>query len=182
MAFVPVAYIAYAALAATVVSAYGQVQAGNAQKKAGEFNVAVEEQNAAQARSAASAQANQVDRDNRRKIAEAMAAYGASGVNPNQGSPLDVLSDLATEGELSKRIVIYQGEITARGNEQQGALDLMQGKAAQTAGYINAGATILGGAAKIAGAYSTPTPTASAAAPNFGTSADPWAKYASSSW
>lgn len=168
--------------AAAAVSAVGSIQQGNAQAKAYKYNAQIEEQNAVQARDAASAQAGQVDRDNKRKIAEAMAAYGASGVDVNQGSPLDVLSDLATEGELSKRIVLYQGELTARGDQQQAGLDRMNASSAQTAGYINAGATVLGAAGKVAGGYSAPTKTPAAAAPNFGTSADPWARYNSSSW
>lgn len=153
MCLVTVALIA--TVAAAGVTAYGQIQQGNAQAKAYKYNAQVEEENAAQAKSAAASQANQVDRDNRRKIAEAMAAYGASGVDPNWGSPLDVMSDLATEGELSKRLVLYQGDLDARASNQRATLDRMQAKSAQTAGYISAGATVLGAVGKVAGGYSS---------------------------
>lgn len=166
-----------ATVAAAGVSAVGSIMQGNAQARADNYNAEVEKQNADSARAAAAAQAQQTERDNARKMGQITAAYGASGIDPNQGSPLDVMADMADEGELSKRLVLYQGEVDARAAGQRATLDTMQGKSAQTAGYISAGSTLLSAGARVAGNYAAP---AAPAKPNFGTSSDPWAKYGSS--
>lgn len=162
MCVMTVALIATAA--AATVSAVGMISSGNAQARASNYNAEVEKQNGEMARQSAAAQAQQVERDNARKMGQITAAYGASGIDPNQGSPLDVMADVADEGELSKRLVLYQGEVDARAGLQRAQIDTMQGRAAQTAGYVNAGSTLLSAGGRIAGNY--------APAPSFPSSAN----------
>lgn len=147
-----------AAAAGAAVSAVGSIRAGNDQAAASKYNALVEDQNAVAARQQAGAAAEQKDNEVTRRLADARAAFAASGVDPNSGTPLDVMADSASQGELSKRLLLYQGDLTARGLGSQANLDRITGKNAQTAGYISAAGTLLTGAGKAAGSsYSSPS-------------------------
>lgn len=151
--------IALAVLAAgTAVSAVGSIRAGNDAAAAAKYNAQVENQNAEASRRQGMAEAEQKGSEVTRRMADARAAFAASGVNPNSGTPLEVMSDLATQGELSKKLITYQSELSARGLSQQAQLDLVNAKNARTAGYLNAGSTVLTNAAK--GAFASYTPSA----------------------
>lgn len=70
-------------------------------------------QNAAIAQQQAKNQAAQ-EKDKYRRLASAQrAAYGASGVEVNSGSPLDVLVDTDAEGAMSVMQLLYGGELEA---------------------------------------------------------------------
>ena len=70
-------------------------------------------QNAAIARQQAENQAAQ-ERDKYRRLAASQrASYGASGVDVNEGSPLQVLADTDAEGAVSVMQLLYGGRLEA---------------------------------------------------------------------
>lgn len=150
-------------VAGTLMGAAGAIQSGNAAKAAGDYNAQVAENNKIVAeRQAADALARgQIAEDEQRRKTMAIkgaqrAALGASGVALDSGSPLDILGDTAAFGELDALTIRSNAEREAYGYRVQGmnfeaeaGLARAQGKAAQTAGYVGAGGTLLSGLATV---------------------------------
>lgn len=151
------AAIPFIMMASAVVGAISAINQGNAAKSAADYNAQINAQNAQIARNDAAAQAAQQDRLNLLRIGSIHAAQGAAGGAAGSGSVLDVLGDVAAQGELEKQNIIYQGEQRARGYSNTANLDTFSGKAAQTAGYMKAGTELIGGAASSYKAYSSLT-------------------------
>jgi hypothetical protein len=138
----------------TISSAFAQQRQGEVAAQIGGYNASIFNQQANQAQAEAAARADILRRDNERKMASTRAAYAAAGVDPNQGTPLDVMEDQATEAELQRRLVLYQGDTAAMSLRQRAALASMGGAAAAEAGTMAAGTTLLTGATRVGfGAY-----------------------------
>ena len=135
------------------VSAVGAIQQGKAAKAAADYNATVSEQNAQIARNDAAMQATQIERENALRLGAIRAAQGKSGGVANEGSVLDVLGDVAAQGELDRQYAIYQGEQRARGFTNTAQLDRVSGKQAQRAGYLRAGSELLSGGSRAYGSY-----------------------------
>lgn len=125
------------------VGAASALSAGNQQSAMHKYNAAVQNNNALSAERAGAAEADRMDRQHRQQIASGVAAAGASGVDPNSGSPLEVVADLAGQAKLDEELVRWQARERARGFAAQAATDTMQARMAKTAGYMNAGSSIL---------------------------------------
>ena len=147
------AAIPYIMAAAAAVGAVAAIQQGRAAKAAGEFNARMSEQNAQFAREQAGLQAQQADREGRLRLGAIRAAHGASGGRAAEGSVIDVLGDVASQNELERQDILYRGAARASGFEGSAALDRAQGKQGQTAGYLQAGQALLGGASQSYTAY-----------------------------
>ncbi|HXG17186.1 MAG TPA: hypothetical protein VNK50_13120 [Calidithermus sp.] len=147
------AEIAVVALAATAtaLTAYGVYQQGQAQAAAMRYNARLAEQQALASRQAAAFEAERARERSRRLLARARAIYGTTGVEVNEGSPLLVLADSARQAELEAQTIQYGGELRARQAQGQANLESFQARLASRAGTIGAGATLLSGAARIAG-------------------------------
>lgn len=126
------------------VAAYGAYQQGQAAQAAATFNEVTSIQNAELARREARTQAAQTHRENMLRLGAIQAAQGASGGSP-EGSVLDVIADVARQGELEKQYQIFQGEAAARGYKNTGTLDAFRGEQAANAGYLRAGSELLSG-------------------------------------
>lgn len=160
MAFLPT-IAAVTSVAAGAVGAVGAIQQANAASASAKYNAAVQENNAKiiernqrialdQSNSEADAKA----RDNRRMLATIRANYGKSGLDM-AGSALDVLEDSAIEGALDVQTIRYQGDVRALGYADEAAaqrsgaeLSRMNAEAQQTAGYIGAASSLIGGVSK----------------------------------
>ena len=166
MAFmsIPIAMAAASAVG-TAVSALGQVQSGEAAQATANYNAEVSQRNAAQAMQDAQATAAQQQEQNKQKIGEVVADYGASGVDPNSVSGLSVLWDQTRQGELARQLDLYRGQTQAAGYSSQAGLDTMSGAQAATAGALSAGSSLLTGASKTYFTVNPPT----APAPTPGT-------------
>jgi hypothetical protein len=140
-------------MASAVVGAVGAIQQGKAAKAAADFNATINMQNAEIARADAAMQAQQIGRENYLRLGAVRAAQGKSGGAAGEGSVLDVLGDVAAQGELEKQYALYQGEQRARGFQNTATLDTFSGQQAQKAGYLKAGTELLSGGAKAYGAY-----------------------------
>lgn len=158
---------AVATIAAAAVSAYGAVQSGNAAKNQAEYQSAVDRNNQQtaewQAKDALDRGA-EAERQQRLKVQSALgsqrAAMAANGVDLTSGSPLDILGDTAMYGELDALTIRSNAEREAYGYRAQSQnfgtsaqLTQMRGSAAQTAGAIGAGSTLLAGAGQAAGTW-----------------------------
>jgi hypothetical protein len=142
----------YVALAATAVSAgvsaYGAAQAGEAQAAAADYNAQVQRAQAQIAQQQAEAQAQTDAQNARRHQGQIAAAYAAAGVDPTQGTPLEVASDQAAQDELTRQTTLYRGNISSLGYQTQATIDQFQGSQAREAGYIGAVGNLLGGVAR----------------------------------
>ena len=146
------------------VSAMGSIQEGqaakaqaDAQAKASEYNAAVTRIQADVARQQAGAREEQQRRGARQVMGRQRAAIAQSGVG-FIGSALDIAEQSAAAAELDALTMRYEGELAARGLLAQAEGDLYgakvqraAGKQAQTAGYLQAGSTLLTGYGKYKG-------------------------------
>ncbi len=139
--------------AATALSAVGAVSQGQQAKSAAEFNARQAERNAAIARQRAAGAAERIRRQAGREEGRRVAGFLASGIQL-AGSPLDFLADAAAEAELEARLAEQGGAIESASLLERADVSRFEGQQAQTAGFLSAGRTILGGAAA---AFDTPT-------------------------
>ena len=148
----------FVAIAAAGMQAIGSIQQGNAQKQMADYNATVEQQNAIQARNAAAANMTQQAYQTSRIISAQKAAAGAAGVDPNSGSPLDVMTDTAARGAYEQLKTKYQGQLSANYDISQANLALYQGNQAQSAGYMRAlSGSLMTGASYFEGASRAPS-------------------------
>lgn len=124
----------------TGVSAIGQIQQGNAARRAGEFNAQVSQNNAVASRASAAEDARRFRRVARKQEGERIVG----------GASLDLLEDNAMEEELEALTILHGGEIQAIGFENTAKIQRAGGRAAQTAGFVGAAGTTLLGASKAA--------------------------------
>lgn len=153
--------------AATAVGAAGAIQQGKATKAAAEYNATISAQNAEISRADAATQAQQIDRENYLRLGAIRTAQGKSGGAQGEGSVLDVLGDVAAQGELDKQYALYQGEQRARGFTNTATLDTFRGRQAQKAGYLKAGTELLSGGAKAYGVYASQLPATNSGYSDF---------------
>ena len=150
MALIAVAAIAVVAAAA---SAYATYQSSEAQAKAIDYQRKQNRIQEKQTRDAAQAAADIAHERNQRVLAAQRAALGASGVTTTEGTSLVLQMDAAEEAALEEGRIRAAGETAATGFASQGKLLRFQRDQTRTAGYIGAGTTLLGGAAKAGGSY-----------------------------
>ena len=139
---------AAAVIGGTALSANAAMQQGNAAKQTANYNAAVSRNNATATEMASAAESDRKNLDARRLLASGVAAAGASGVDPNSGSPLEVVADLAGQAKLDEELARWQARERAKGFGNQATLDTYTGRQAARAGTINAGATLLSGAGR----------------------------------
>lgn len=151
-----------ATVLAAGVSAYGAVSSANAQSSAAKYqaqvaqnNAQIASQNAAWASQAGETQAAAKEMETRAKIGGIKASQAAAGVDVNSGSAVDVRSSASELGELDAINIRSNAARTAYGytnqtvsDENQSQLDQYTASNAESAGYINAGATVLGSVGK----------------------------------
>ena len=148
MAWAPIALVAASALA----SAYASYQSGRAQQDAANFNSAMANQQAKQARDVAKIKEENYREQVRRHMATMRAQYSASGVTM-EGTPLMVMMDSAREAERDAQRIRYGGELESWAYEGESGLQKMIGKQAYKAGMVGAGTSLLSGASRAYGMY-----------------------------
>lgn len=150
---------AYAALAGTAIAGYSAIQQGKNAKAAGdranamgEYQKQQAEADASVAASEAQLQAWQIRKAGDRQRSEARASIAASGVTVGTGTAEIIDKDINASAEEDALMSIYQGDVRAGQIRQGGAISEFnglsaqaRGKNAQSAGYINAGASALSG-------------------------------------
>ena len=123
------------------MSFFGNIIQGQGQKMAADYNAQIALQNAAIAGQQSVAASEAQQRDAARKIGAATAAYGASGVQTDSGSPLDVLAESARNASLDNLTLKYNYALKAQGLRNNAALSEAEGEYASTASILNAGSS-----------------------------------------
>jgi len=148
--FDPVSLGAITSLIGTGVGVYGQVQQGRAEAQAAEYtqkqNVILSED--------AMRRGEQEKEATRRKTAalegRQRAVLAASNVDIGSGSPLAIMSDTATLGELDAQIIQGNAEREAAGYQANADMAGMRAKSAKSAASIGAFGTALSGIGTLA--------------------------------
>ena len=125
-------------VAMAAVSLLGGAAGASAAQQQGQALADIYKQQGVVAQAQAKNQAAQ-ELDKYKRIAGAQrAAYGASGVDVNVGSPLDVLADTDAEGKMSAMQILYSGELQ-EWNSRQGARMALLNAQGQATGSLLGG-------------------------------------------
>lgn len=143
---------AVAAVAGAALSAYSSIQQGEAASKAEQYNAQVAANNAQQAKDAAAVNEESSAYRAKLLLASQKAAAGASGIDPNQGSPLSLMTDAAQQTTLDALKIRYGGETQSTAYVNQGQLDRFNAGQYARSGYLRGASTILGSGAMVYGA------------------------------
>jgi hypothetical protein len=136
-------------VAGAAVSAVGSIAKGEATQAAATYNAAEDNQQAAEATDKASADEQDYLRKGSDTVETAVADQGAQGVT-NSGSPLMVDEDTVRKVALGASRIQQQGAVTASRDRAGAQLATMEGNAAMTASYLDAGSSLLTAGSKFA--------------------------------
>jgi multidrug efflux pump subunit AcrA (membrane-fusion protein) len=136
----------------TALTAAGTVAQASNQAKMARYNAQVAEQNAAAAQRQAEADAARRERQVQQQLAKRRTAYASAGVSID-GSPLDLLEDVAMEGQLDALGIRQRGLAEARQYSIAASSDRFKASTALEEGLLGAGQQIASGASRIAGKY-----------------------------
>ena len=137
--------MAWVLVAAAATKAVGDIVAGEGKAQSAEYNATIATQNAGIALEQGDAAAQAQARDAARSQGRAIAAYGASGVQTDSGSPMDVLADSVRMATLDNLTTKYNYGLKAQGFQNQATLDDASAKYASTSALFSAAADIGGG-------------------------------------
>ena len=139
-------------IAGTAMSVYSQVEQGKSQNEWSQYNAAVAERDAVAAQQSAEYDASQKRKETEKLLGRQRALYGKAGVTL-EGSPLLLMEETASEGELDALMIEREGKLKAGNYQSEAALSRMKGSSAQKAGYYGAGSSLLTGASSAMTAY-----------------------------
>ncbi|WP_439671449.1 Phage protein [Cupriavidus necator] len=135
------------AAAGSVLGAGAAIVQGQQQKAQAETQAELTRRDAAQQQDAALAQAEKIRRAGRQQHAEATANLAASGVSIGAGTPLRISNEIYRTSEQDAYQTILSGRRANDAGAAQAGMLETAGQNAATAGYLNAGTSLLSGAA-----------------------------------
>lgn len=141
-----------ASVVATAASVGGSIYASQQAAKAEEYQADVAKVQGEQAQMAAESEAKDRARRSRYLLGQQLAAAGASGVAV-EGSPLLAMVESGVQEDLERRRILYKGYLSASGARSDAALARYQASSYRTAGYIQAGQSLLRGTINTYSAY-----------------------------
>lgn len=144
-----------AAIGASVLAAGGAVYSGQQQKKMSNYQAAQAEADAEASQKAARVEADRIRKAGARQAAAANAAMAASGVEAGEGTALRITSGITEDAEQDAYQTILNGVNSSNRLQAQAQADRISGNNAATAGYINAGSSLLSGGAKAYNGWKT---------------------------
>lgn len=148
--FDPISLGAIASVVGTGIGVVGQIKQGQAEAQAAEYT---QKQNTILAEDALARGAQEKDAQRRKTAAlegRQRAVLAASNVDIGSGSPLSVMSDTATLGELDAQIIQGNSEREAAGFRASADMAGMRAKNAKSAASIGAFSTALSGVGTLA--------------------------------
>lgn len=131
--------------AGTGLTAYGAYASGRAQQSAAEYNAAQQRQAAELARLDVAENARRREDDKRRAIARLKAQYGAQGLDPTSGAPLDMMGETASRFDLEIADMYAAADRRATAYENAASLSAFEGRTSRTAGLISTASALAGG-------------------------------------
>jgi len=141
------------AVAGAGVSAYGQYQAGQAQKAMGDYNAKLARNEAIAKEQATAAETQRMRTQKERALASQRAAYAKTGAMTTTGTPLLAMAEQAGLMELDILNMQRTGAMSAGASRSEAAMSKYQGSQAAKAGTIGAGSTLLQGASGATSMY-----------------------------
>jgi len=141
----PVTIAAVATVAASTMGAYQQVQQGKYQKDVADYNARTMENEAVRTRNVGVEQENIQRERTAQLISKQRAQLGASNVELDSGSALQLQEDAETLGEADALRIRSNFEDKATALETNATLTRDQGEQAEDAGYMQGFSTLLGG-------------------------------------
>lgn len=142
--------MAFVAVGAAGVTAYGQYQQGKAAAESQVTQGRQLAQQAGQEQDAANAQAERIRAAARRQAAEAAAAFSASGVSVDAGTPLKIDQEIRRGGELDALNTIISGGREADTLTREAEAFGQMAKATRRAATTQAFSTLMSGASSAA--------------------------------
>lgn len=146
-----------ALLAATTVSAGTAIMSGMQAKETADMNAEMQRRQGEADKDAALAQAEKIRKAARAQVGEANAALAASGVSIGEGTPVRINEEIYKNSESDAYSTLLTGNRRARSAQEQAGIMQWQGQNAQTAGFLNAGSSILAAGSRVGGGWKTPT-------------------------
>lgn len=131
-------------IASAVLQGVGLVSQGIAARNEANFRAQVFARDAELARQASIFEEDRLRERTKRLISSQKAAAGASG-STLEGSSLLVIAETAEDSELDALAIRFSGSVAEASARSSAALSRLEGRAAQTAGFIGAGASLLTG-------------------------------------
>lgn len=135
--------ISIALMTAAVVSAGSAAYSGVQQKHAADANAELARRDGNAQADAAVAQAEKIRKSARAQAGQANAAMAASGVSIGDGTPLRITDQIYQNSEQDAYSTLLTGARRQQSANDQASLMRYEGNAARTAGYLNAGASLL---------------------------------------
>lgn len=137
---------AWVMMAAAAVSATATLYSADSQSKTADANAELQRREGNQVKDAAVAQAEKIRKAGRAAAGQAKAALAASGVSIGEGTPVRINEEINRDSESDAYSTLLTGSRRQQAaNDQAGMLE-NEGNTAKTAGYMNAGATLLSSA------------------------------------
>lgn len=137
--------MSFVTMAVTAVSAFGQINAGRNAKMQGDLQGQVDDYSAQVEQQSALETARLIRRAGRRQVGAANAAYAGAGVKVGEGSAGETERQINLDVEHDAYQALLEGSRRASGLRVQGEFARSQGRMAESAGYVNAIGTVLGG-------------------------------------
>jgi len=134
----------------TALTAASAIAKGNTEAAVADNNAAIGRVNAGTALNLGEADAARIQDQTRRRLAMGENAWAANGVQTGVGSALDVMGDMAAQGSLDAQIARWKGKTASNSALAQSNQASAMAPTLQTAGYMGAATSILGGATSIA--------------------------------
>lgn len=148
------AIAAVSSIASSAESAKGAKEQAAAQSAAAGYNAQIAAQNSQLAGAEGEAKVAQSQATTRARIGATLASQGASGIDVNTGSNVNVRESEAKLGTLDALTIRSNAAREAYGYAAQNQLDVSEAKNSQTAGDINATASVLGGVGSAGSSFS----------------------------
>lgn len=139
-----------ATAASTAMGVSGSISQGYANSQAGMYRSMVAAENAKMVLAQSTAKASRVDDAVNRAIGATRSNAGASGIDPNVGSPLLAQMFSASQGNMDKQLIMAEGLNKAAGYHYAASGAARDADQALKAGYLGAGTALIGGATKLA--------------------------------
>lgn len=144
------AFAAPLMIASAAMQAVGSIAQGNAANAAAQANATALSNQAEAELRASGAREEQQRRQNRQFLGAQRAALAQAGIGVD-GSAYDIARQSAINAELDALDIRYEGQLRSKNLRDQATITRFEGKQAKTAGYLGAGAAILGGVSNYAG-------------------------------
>jgi hypothetical protein len=129
----------------TGLSAVGTVAGGIAQSNANKAQAEAAERQAQEVRAASQREAMVRAKETRELLSRQQAVAASSGGGATDSSVLDIMGDVAEQGQFNVDSAIFEGESQGRNLEDQAAILRWEGRQKMLSGFVDAGSSVLSG-------------------------------------